>query len=255
MKRITKKIAALALALVTALTAVPLTAQAAVSAPTQATIYRTASSANSAGIQSFSINGLSKSDKIKNIKSSNTSVAEPYSVQYGSSSWSEEYLDSSTTGYSSSDYYANIEAMLLKAGSTKISYTIGKKKYTTKVTVKNYTNPLESFEISGVKNGKNLASLANKSTDLSSQVLTDDQKNATVTISAKSGWVITYAALSDNDNNTSYSIANYSKGLSSATLHVGTLKKTGHYYVYMNLQNKKDGGTLYLYLSINPNAK
>jgi hypothetical protein len=255
MKKITKKFAALALALVTALTCVPLTAQAAVNAPATATVYCTSKSTDYPINTSFTISELSKSDKIKKVKSSNTSVATPYLIQYDSSSWTDAYINnnSSTIGESGSSKNATIILWFQKAGSAKISYTIGKKKYNTKVTVKNYTNPLESLEITGVENGTNLASLANESVDASPLTLSNDQKNATITISAKSGWRIAYASLNDYDGNTSYGMSDIND-LSSATLRVGTLKKDKSYGIFINLENTQDGGWIPLYFSINPTA-
>jgi hypothetical protein len=250
MKKLTKKFAAFALALVTALTAVPLTAQAAVSAPAKTTTYRTSKSTNYPELVQFTVSGLSKSDEVKKVKSSKASVATPYLIEYHSSSWSVE--DDQTGGKDSgSNYNALIQSWIQKAGTTNISYTIGKKKYTTKVTIKNYTNPLESLKITGVQNGTNLANLADKSTDPSPLSLSNDQEDATISISAKSGWTITYAAL---EGSTTYSVSPLNKGLSSATLRVGTLEKDSYYFVSVNLENTKDGGTLSIVYPIYPNA-
>jgi hypothetical protein len=255
MKNFKTKLLALVLVLATALSSAPLAVQAAVSAPTDATYYLT--SKDGGFYESIYIDGLSKSSKVTKIKSSDKSVVTLDSYQKSSYSGSSTttYLNSDSEGYSNSykDYSANIGFILNKAGTSDITYTIGKKSYTTTITVKDYTNPLKTVEISGLKNGKssNLKGLVDSSASASALNLKSDQKEAKVKLAAKKGWKIVSAELYDNDTNTSAQVFNYAGGLSSVTLRPGTLKKDGNYQLYIYLYHEEDGGSLNITYTIN----
>jgi hypothetical protein len=258
MKKITKQITAFALALVTALTAVPLTAQAAVNAPSSVTVYQASADSNYSGFQSINIANLSKDSKITNVKSSNKSVAELYSLEYDADVYSNttEYLssDAESTSRNEEYYSASLTALLKKTGSTKISYTIGKKDYTTALTVKKYTNPLKTLKITGIKNGSssNLASMVDQASH-AYVALNKNQKNASVTLEAKKGWVISYANVYAADNGTTYTVSSSESGLSSISLNIGALNKNTAYQISISMKNAKNNGTIFIsyYLSSN----
>jgi hypothetical protein len=254
MKNFKTKLLALILVFATAFGSVPLTAQAAVDAPSEETYYLTS---DEAYYTSFYIGGLSKSSKVTNVKSSNESVVtlNYYQKSSSASSNTTKYFNSdeedSTNSYK--DYSAYIGIILNKEGSSNITYTIGKKKYTTKITVKKYTNPLKTVEISGLKNGKksNLSGLVDKSSSASGLTLKSDQKNATIKVAVKKGWKINYVELYDEVEVTALQLYNYAAGLSSVTLHPGTLKKDGAYSFYVGMYNEENGGYFYISYAIN----
>jgi hypothetical protein len=256
MKNFKTKLLALILVFATAFGSVPLAAQAAVSAPSDEIYYL--SSKNGTAYGSIYISGLSKSSEVTKIKSSKKSVVALDYVEkssYTSSSVTKNLgQDSSSESTSGSkSYSAYIGFNILKAGTSDITYTVGKKSYTTKITVKKYTNPLKTVEISGLKNGKksNLSGMVDKSSSASALDLKSDQKNAKIKIEAKKGWKISYAEIYDNEASTVVETSNWSKGLSSVTLRPGTLKKDGNYSVYISMFNEEDGGSLYITYSIN----
>jgi hypothetical protein len=255
MKNFKTKLLALVLVLATALGSAPLAVQAAVSAPSEATYYLTSKDDTSYG--NIYISGLSKSSKVTKIKSSKKSVATLNSYQKStySNSSTTKYLDSNEADYTSSykEYSANIGFFLNKAGTSDITYTIGKKSYTTKITVKDYTNPLKTVEISGLKNGKssNLKGLVDSSAYASPLSLKSEQKDAKIKLATEKNWKITYAELFDNETSTALEMYNYSTGLSSVTLRPGTLNKGGNYSLYIYMYNEEDGGTLNITYSIN----
>jgi hypothetical protein len=255
MKKFKTKLLALVLVLATALSSAPLAVQAAVNAPTDATYYLTSKDGGS--YESIFINGLSKSSEISKIKSSDKSVVtlDSYQKYSYTDSSTTTYLNSESEGYSNSEtgYTAYIGFILNKAGTTDITYTIGKKNYTTTITVKDYTNPLKTVEISGLKNGKssNLKGLVDSSSTASALKLKSDQKNTKIKLAAKKGWKIVSAELHDNDTSTSVQMFNYAGGLSSGTLLAGTLKKDESYQLYIYLYHEEDGGSMNITYTIN----
>jgi hypothetical protein len=253
MKNFKTKLLALVLVLATALSSAPLAVQAAVSAPTEATYYLSSKTDTSYG--SIYLSGLSKSSEVTKIKSSKKSVVTLDYYEKGSyvNSYTHESLSSDENSSSSyNDYYATIGFFMNKTGTSDITYTIGKKSYTTKVTVKKYTNPLETVEISGLKNGKssNLKGLVDSDHTASGLKLKSDQKDATVNLVAKKGWKISYVDLYDSDYNFSESISS-SEGLSSVTLNPGTLKKDVTYTLWINVYNEENGGSITILYGIN----
>lgn len=118
--------------------------QAAVRVPKQTVEYFRPITSNEFYIK---IPGMKKSQKITSLKSSNNKVA---AIVGG--------------GYYESEKMGSIGYAGLKPGSATISFKIGGKKYKTKVTIKNYTNPVKTLSLTGVTaNGKkNFASLTDK---------------------------------------------------------------------------------------------
>jgi hypothetical protein len=253
MKNFKTKLLALVLVLATALSSAPLAVQAAVSAPTEATYYLSSKTDTSYG--SIYLSGLSKSSEVTKIKSSKKSVVtlDYYEKDSYVNSYTNESLNSNDKSSSSyKNYSATIGFFMNKTGTSDITYTIGKKSYTTKVTVKKYTNPLETVEISGLKKGKssNLKGLVDSSANASTLNLKSDQKDAKINLAVKKGWKIRNVYLNDNDYTFSQSIYS-SKGLSSVTLNPGTLKKNVGYTLGIYMYNEEDGGELSIYYYIN----
>ena len=254
MKKIIQKAAALALTLAVLVTAVPVSVMAAPYVPENQTVYRYGKGVTSTSIY---VGGLSKSQTIKksSVKSSDPSVVKPGYLQKSSNSYNyqTEYFDNTAPTKTGSDNYSySIGLKLLKKGSSRISFMIGNKKYETAVNVKDYTNPIKTVKIAGLKNGKstNLASKLN-SMNMTNLKLTKNKSDAVVEVSVKSGWKLTSIELYSPKESAYYSVRNYAKGVNGAKLHVGTLKKNQPYQVKLEFKNTKDNGTITSYYYIN----
>ncbi|MBQ8527073.1 MAG: hypothetical protein IJ429_01245 [Lachnospiraceae bacterium] len=262
MRKTIKKFLTIALAATVAVSAfTPVTAKAA-DVPSSMTIYRTSKSGTSN--TSIYISNLKKSATIKksSVKSSDKKVATINYLNkdtYNSTYNYKYYNGSKDNTYKNS--YANyyISLSLKKAGTSTISYKLDGKTYKTKVTVKNYTNPLKSVKISGISG--NLAGKLKKQNSAKAK-LKKSPKNATVKLTANKNWKITGVSLSTvkkikQDGGTSYSTQEqysyyaYNGGKSSATLRVGNLSKKNAYQVNVNMVNTKTGGSLYCTYNIN----
>lgn len=257
MRKLTKKLMGAVLAAAVALTALPVTASAAVSYSKKQVVYLTPGVSD--GWNTLYVYGLKKGQTIKksSIKSSKKSVLEVSYVQNGTSTYKNySYTAKKNKTTSFTDRYAYISYHMKKAGTATISYKIGTKTYKTKVTLKKYTNPLKSITISGVSGGKNIASKVNKSTNASLK-MTKSSSNGSVKISTKSGWKITYASVdvykhTDKVDSLLFSRGyySYSKPASSVTLKVGSMSKSNRYYVNISCQSTS-GGYLYISYAIN----
>ncbi|MCR5271550.1 MAG: hypothetical protein K6E13_00995 [Lachnospiraceae bacterium] len=238
MKNFIKKFAVLAMAAAITLTAAPINALAAVSAPSSVTLYAGSTDGSSTRTTYISISGLKKSSTIKSVKSSKKSVAAYYSKSL--SSYITEYASSSSSGYKS--YSGDIEVLCKKAGSATISYKIDNKTYKTKVNVKKYTNPVKSLKI----NGKDVASKFKKSSYVSAKKPSKTIKNFKVSATAASGWKITSISCSESaeSDSTNGSLSNYNKGLKSRTLIIDRVKKGSSCYINVYCVNTKTNGTL-----------
>ncbi len=244
MKQLVKKVFVAALALTVMFTMLaPATAEAAVTYNKSQTLYRTSKSGTS--YTSIYISNLTKSQTIKktSVKSDKTSVAKPWYLSRSISSYKTEYFSSNMTGDSNNYYSYDIGLELKKAGKAKISFKIGSKTYTSTVTVKNYTNPLSSVTITGVNGGKNIASKLSSSSSCSTLKLTKTTRNAVVKVKPKSGWKVTSISVENSQTGDTMSVSNYNyfgptKGISNASLKLGTLTKNKKVTLRINCVDK-----------------
>ena len=148
-------------------------------------------------------------------------------------------------GNKGSGYSYSIELRAKKAVSANISFKIGSKKYTSKVTVKAYTNTISSLTVTGVKNGSS-SNLAGKfkNESYSDLKLSKNVKNATVTCKAVSGWKIVRIGTFDENNKLQRSISTRNEGASVLSLHAGNLTKNHINEITVDLVNTKTGGSL-----------
>lgn len=241
-KCLTKKLLAAIMAVMVAGTVMtPVKAEAAVKVAAVQTIYRDSTSGIS--YENICVSGLSKTMKLKSIKSSNKNVMKPYYVSYGTTinSYATEYLDAAmqSNNYKkdSKNYYALIGCQNKKSGTATISFKIGKKTYKTKVAVKKYTNPLKTVNIAGIKNGKstNLASKLNKKNQANLENMS--KRTAKITIVPKSGWKIKEVTVFDAKTQTYTEIRNYN-GTAKATLHAGKFEEDSPYKVTIKTMDK-----------------
>lgn len=254
MKQSIKKILCLSLAFLIAVTAMPMTAEAAVTYSKSQTLYRTGTGTSYSSIY---VSGLTKSQTIKksSVKSSDTSVAAPWYLEKTTSAYSykTDYFDENMKPYSnsSSSYGYYIGLQLKKNGTSTISFTIGSKTYQSKITVKSYTNPLKTVTMTGVSGGKNIASKLDKSAYNYDLKLTKTTKNAVVTVKPNKGWKIASIEVENSDTGDSYRVYNYGgKGVTNASLKLGTLTKNKKITLRINCQDAS-GTNLWCYYYIN----
>lgn len=240
MKKIFKTLSCLLLSVMMLCAMMPVTASAdaAFSYDKNLVIYH-----SNYGYGNISIGGLTSTQTISksSVKTSNKNVVSLQNLSRYTSTSKYQYWNGQKDS-SSSNYSYNISLNTKATGKAKISWKIGSKTYSTNVTVLKYTNPLKSMVITGLKNGtsSNLAGLF-KNTNSASGTLAKTTKNATVKITAASGWKITNANYNSNDLYRNVSSWN---GTSSVTLHPGTMTKNSYNSVYVTLRNTKTGGTV-----------
>lgn len=252
MKRITKRISAVFLALVLTLTMVPAAVQAAseLSVPSSVTRYQSSANGSSSYV-SFSVSGLTSKQSIakSSVKSSNTKVAAPDSVSLDSWNYKTEYFAKGRKPYEHSSRYASLSFISQKTGTSTISYKIGSKTYKTKINILKYTNPVKKLVVTGV-GSSNLAGKFKTQNYASAKVAGSKSLNQ-VKVTAASGWKITSVGLYNNKTSVSYSVGSYSKPTSTMTLYTAALKKGVEYSVSVSLENIKTGGTLSVSLNLN----
>lgn len=252
MKNVRKRLAALALSFVVACTALtPVTAKAATPTYTkEQTVYL--QSKNGTTTQWLYVSNLGKSDTIKkkNVSSSNTNVASLFALEKrtSTSSYKYEYYNGAKDyEYSNKSYGYDIGVTLKKAGTTEVEFKIGNKSYTSKLTVKKYTNPVKSFKFAD----KTINKSKFNSQNTYGTSYKKNQDNAKLTVKAASGWKITNVSSYSPET---YDEINYwcsSKPKSSVTLYCGEVEKSKLYRVSVTFRNTKDNGTITVYYYMN----
>ncbi len=151
---------------------------------------------------------------------------------------------------------AGITVNSAKAGTYKVTFKIKGTKYSCNVVFKKHTNPVSTVKITGVKNGKNIASYTQNANQNSTKLkLKKNVSNAKLTLKIKSGWKLTQMGLyrykkSGSIDRTMFNKENLSKtGKYTRTL--GNLKTNKEYVLAMTFVNMKNGGTIYLTYYIN----
>lgn len=222
-----------------------------VSYPEKKVVYQTEK--NGGGYVSFSINSIPKNQKVLKVTSSKTSVAKPHSISEDNSTYSYKYFDKDMSKYDYSDTYrsANITLRTPKNGTATISYRIGKsnksyKTYKTKLSIYAYENPIKSLTISGVNDGKSLASAFKTGNGAyeNTKPVAKDQSNAKINVTANTNWKVTSISFS-NYYDDSHMYINYPQNSArkKLSLPVGELKTGQGGYVNIGLYNTKTGGT------------
>lgn len=197
-------------------------------------------------IQLYNVPSKSSISK-SNIKViSGKSVVSLESLTKDVSSGRTEYFAKGVKAYSYSNHTYRIGYNMLKTGTAKIQYKVGRKTYSTTVKVLPYTNPLKSLTVTGVGN---LASRFSKNSSASNLRIKKAQSNALIKCTAASGWKIESIYYYNKKTGISRNIYS-NKGVSSVTLHAGTLaaKQTG--YISVNLTNTKTGGSQNCYIDL-----
>lgn len=262
MKKLTKHLAAIAMALAVAVTAlVPVKVEAAPSYDRKVTVYHTTANTFDSSTTYLRVGNLNKSDTIKksSVKSSNQKSVKLCFLQKSYYGYDTEYFSSGSKGYSSKSYSYYIGIELLKPGKSTVSFKIGDKKYNSTVTVAKYENPLKKATIFG----KNYASKLDSENEYKELKVKSTQKNQTFAFEANKNWKITSVEVDKKDDivyecGEYYGTTTASKNWlysaspkSKVTLGVGNIEKNKFYQVRIDLTNTKTGGNLSVYYDIN----
>ena len=145
--------------------------------------------------------------------------------------------------YNNHYYNYIIQLRMKKTGTTTISYSIGAKTYKLKVKILPYENPVKVISLSGVKNGKNFASLT-KAHGAGYGIilpLNADKKNAVLKVTPAAGWKIRSAAIVDYKTGNQLSVSNPRGLMNTANLNYGTLRANRNYDIIVNFCNPTTG--------------
>ena len=194
---------------------------------------------------SFDVNDVKPDSKITSVKSSNKEIIELNSMYTSRSSY--YYFSDKTTR--DNNPYVDISVYAKKAGKATVTYKVDGEKKTQKFVIKDYTNPVKSFILSGIST-KNLKSVFD-SNSYNNRTLKKDAKAGEMTFKAASGWKITSVYWEDYTNQCEYEFYTWGgKGVSSVTLNVPEMLKDNEYYINCNFVNTKTNGRLNVSYSI-----
>lgn len=155
------------------------------------------------------------------------------------------YISQDDDGSSRLEETDSINLHYTRTGTSKISFKIGKKTYTSTVKVLPYVNPVSQLTISGVKNGSsaNLAAKTSRGCNQNAALkVSTTQKNAVLSVKAASGWKVSYISYYNKKQNVSRGCS--SRGASSLSMRLGNLNTGTGATVYISFENIKTGGTL-----------
>ena len=204
------------------------------------TVYLSSTGSSDLRWDSLSIFGAGAS-AVKSVKSSNTSVLEVASSTGSKVSYSEvDYMDGGKESSRVSEY-AYINFIPKKAGTSTISFKVGKKTYKTKVTVKKYTNPVASVTMEGVNKGKDFSSKSKKAAFGITAKITTSKDLSKLKVKAAKGWELTNIHYSVEESFESISVR-CSSGCTSKTVYLGPVKKGKRAYLSLNFRNTSTNG-------------
>ncbi len=230
MKRFIKRTAAVLLALTFIPASLPIRSAAAVYYPREATYYL--SPAKKQQDVSFNVSLGGETLNKSAVKVSDKSIASLQTLEV------TDDFHQFSQGAGESNPQHNLSATIYirpkKAGTTKISYTVGRKTYQTKVKILKYENPLKSLKISGID--RDLASDMDKKIT-SSVKLKKKAANAMLSFALKKGWRCTSFSFTNEKTHQTYS-ANYIQA-AKQTYYVGNLKKGQKYTLQMTFKTEE----------------
>ncbi len=209
------------------------------------------------GDASFSIENLTKVDSVKSSDDKVLGVSTFYFYKnertYYYNNKSKNRIEKAS--YGSTDKGINFDVIAHKPGSATISVKSGNKKYTKKITVKEYTNPISSLVISNVNKGKNISGKF-KSESLAT-FSGASAKTIKVKAKAKSGWEIAEIKIFNrsNENIGHSSESHFKKGTTTAVSTLNHINNKVQSDVYIYCVNKKNKGRITLDIHIKAPAK
>lgn len=215
---------------------------------TSQTVYMKPTPHNGLTYVNLSLGDLAKSKTITNVKSSNTAILQPNNLYRSTSRITNTNLAANNVSntYSSSAGY--IEVLVKKAGTAAISFKAGNKKYSCKVKVLPYTNPVKSLKFTGIGT-TNLKSLFKKyAVNDKGYAMKANAKAGFVQVAAASGWKIKSAEFTTIKPNHSYSFTcwNLKQAPSSVKMWIPSVKKGVGLVFNMTFVNTRTGGELLL---------
>ncbi len=195
---------------------------------------------------------------IKNLKSSNRNVLAPQSCHVWKKSYQDTWFDGNGLGTSDSPANDNVGYMYFaakKPGKSTISFKAGSKKYTQKVTVKKYVNPLSSLTISNVNDGADISGSLGSSNIVTMETSASD--TVKLTAKAADGWQITEIEFSnmitnDTDISDNIAIGRYTVPRSLASVTIGDYNSSSYSFADITLRNKKDKGEIKVTVTLKP---
>lgn len=166
---------------------------------------------------------------------------------YTVDNYEEEKLTSTREGY-----YYRINLKFVNTGDAKVSFKAGGKTYSINVKILDYENPLKTLKITGIKNGKNMASIIKNGFDVDNPKtipFNSTIKSVKLNAAAATGWIIKQIVLEDKTNG-QYRMLGGDSGMNSGTINWGTLNVKHNYGLHIHLQNKTDLFSYYLTLNL-----
>ena len=140
--------------------------------------------------------------------------------------------------------YAHVNLDIEKAGTAKITYTIGGVKKTINLTIKDYVNPIKTVTLTGVNSGKNFKSKVNSNSYMSTSkalALKATTKSAKLVVKPIDGWKLESVSLQDTTTGLGREIYNYDSLMTSATINWGTLNAKHNYRISVYSVNTENG--------------
>jgi hypothetical protein len=191
-------------------------------------------------------------NSVKGLKSSNRKVLQPFSCHVYKGSLTDTWFTDEGAGYddpAADESYATMYFTAKKKGTSTISFTSGNKKYTQKVTVKKYVNPLKKLTISNVNGGQDIHDLLKNTNSISiAQTASDDPVR--LTAQAASGWQITGMDFENSvvddegEDNTYNSKRRFARAVSSTSVILGSYNQKNYTVADITLRNQKNKGEI-----------
>ncbi len=164
---------------------------------------------------------------------------------------SSEDLGLTSVEFDKSSKTACITVNSSKAGIYKVTFKVRDTKYKCNVVFRKHTCPIHTLKITGVRNGKNIASYTQYANQNSSKLkLKENVSDATIALNIKSGWKLSQIGLYRYKKNGTIDRTMFNKEniLKTGTCshRLGNLKTNREYVLTMTFENLKNGGTVYL---------
>jgi hypothetical protein len=197
-------------------------------------------------------------NSVKGVKSSNRKVLVPENFCVRRDSYTDIWINDSgveTSDDTAEENYAYMYFAPKKSGTSTISFTAGSKKYSQKVTVKKYSNPLKKLTISNVTEGGDIHNSLKKTNSVAMDTTASD--TVKLTAKAASGWQITEIQFANKVTNDSDiceagAYGKYTIPRTTASVTVGDYNSSSYGYADITLRNKKDKGEIIISVTLNP---
>ena len=195
---------------------------------------------------------------VKGVKSSNRKVLVPESFCARRDSYTDTWINDygvETSDETAEENYACMYFSPKKSGTSNISFTADGKKYSQKVTVKKYVNPLKMLTISNVNEGSDIRGSLGKTNSVAMDTTAAD--TVRLTAMAAGGWQITEISFTNKITNDSDiceagAYGKYTLPRTRASVTVGDYNSSSYGYADITLRNKKNKGEIIISVTLNP---